>query len=32
MILHFASCSLDLDRRLLRRDGIDVHVEPQVLI
>jgi pimeloyl-ACP methyl ester carboxylesterase len=30
MILHFASCSLDLDRRLLRRDGIDVHVEPQV--
>ena len=30
MILTFGSCSLDLDRRLLHRDGQEVHVEPQV--
>jgi pimeloyl-ACP methyl ester carboxylesterase len=30
MILRFASCSLDLDRRVLHRNGTEVHVEPQV--
>lgn len=30
MILRFASCSVDLDRRTLVRRGNEVHVEPQV--
>ncbi|WP_417208209.1 alpha/beta fold hydrolase [Antarctobacter sp.] len=30
MILRFASCSMDLDRRTLVRAGQEVHVEPQV--
>ncbi|WP_323769189.1 alpha/beta fold hydrolase [Antarctobacter sp.] len=30
MILRFASCTLDLDRRTLMRTGQEVHVEPQV--
>lgn len=30
MILRFASCSVDLDRRRLVRSGDEVHVEPQV--
>ncbi len=30
MILAFRTCTLDLDRRQLHRDGAEVHVEPQV--
>ena len=30
MILRFANCELDLARVILRRDGHEVHVEPQV--
>ena len=30
MILRFASCELDLARVVLRRDGAEVRVEPQV--
>lgn len=30
MFLHFGPCTLDLDRRQLKRDGQEVHLEPQV--
>ena len=32
MILRFASCELDLARVILRRDGYEVRVEPQVFV
>lgn len=31
MIYRFGACELDMTRRLLLRDGVPVHVEPQVL-
>ena len=30
MILRFAGCELDLERMVLRRDGVEAPVEPQV--